>query len=239
MADSAAPLETLLARLRQDAGPRASLRLRRIEALAARMAGSEDPVRAVLEQRLRALLGDPGTAASLAPIRSGADPSPGKGLAALAELRARLRAGHGQASTDAVPQPGGSACHPDASTDDDASGAGPAALPALQAARQTWARLRMVAHLRHVLAEVPDDAGPLHSTVLVHRAIAVMQEAAPGYLQHFLGYADALAALERIAPAPTAAPAPRSPRPSRPSSPANAPAPGKARRQRSTRRRVK
>ena len=33
-------------------------------------------------------------------------------------------------------------------------------------------RLRMQAHLRNVMAEVPDDAGPMHSTVLVHRDIA-------------------------------------------------------------------
>ena len=67
-------------------------------------------------------------------------------------------------------------------------------------------------HLRHVMAEVPDDAGPMHSTVLVHRAIAVMHEVAPGYLQHFLGYADALAALERLCPAPAAAAPTRTPR---------------------------
>lgn len=210
MADSSADLDALLAGLRpQVAGPRTRLRLHRIEALAARMARSEGPVRAVLEQRLERLLAESEATESRGPSQHDAEPRPARGRAALADLLAGLRARDRQAAPDAGPHPPGIQAGPES----DRAAAGFDPLPALQAARQTWARLRMDEHLRHVMAEVPDDAGPMHSTVLVHRAIAVMHEAAPGYLQHFLGYADALAALERHCPAPAIAAPARTPRP--------------------------
>jgi hypothetical protein len=181
----------------------------RIEALAARTAASEGPLRAVLEQRLQQLRTALEPSAPQPPPQPDASPAPANGLAALAGLLATLRAGNRPPSPEAVPHSSGAAPGEEADGVDTEIFT---PLPALQAARQTWARLRMDEHLRHVMAEVPDDAGPMHSTVLVHRAIAVMHEAAPGYLQHFLGHADALAALERISPAPAATPAPRSPR---------------------------
>jgi len=210
MADSATPPDSLPAHADpNDAAPRTRLRQLRIEALAARMAASEGPLRAVLEQRLQQLRAAPERSTPQHPPQPGAGPAPANGLAALADLLATLRAGNRQRPPEAVPPSPGAAPGQEA---DEAGGGVFAPLPALQAARQTWARLRMDEHLRHVMAEVPDDAGPMHSTVLVHRAIAVMHEAAPGYLQHFLGHADALAALERISPAPAATPVPRSPR---------------------------
>jgi hypothetical protein len=45
---------------------------------------------------------------------------------------------------------------------------------------------------------VPQNAGPLNSSSLVHRALSLMRELSPGYLQQFLAYADALSWLEQL-----------------------------------------
>lgn len=206
MGDSAPRRQALPATLdATGAGRGERLRLHRIEALAARMSGLEGRARALLESRLQRLLQD---VAPATPDDGSPPPTPavGSGLAALTQLLAELRAGSASpARPEATRDVPGDRVSPPV-------GPPPPTLPALEVARQTWARLRMDDHLRHVMAEVPDDAGPMHSTVLVHRAIAVMHEAAPGYLQHFLGYADALAALERLCPAPAAAAPTRTPR---------------------------
>lgn len=219
MGDSAPHLQGLLSTLHgAGAGPRERLRLHRAEALARRIAAIEGPARALLEGRLQQLLQDPSPPGRDGGSQASTSITPAPALAGLTRLLEDLRSRSGAHSAGAVahvPKPdfaGDRACAIDAHS---------AALPALEAARQTWAQLRMDDHLRHVMAEVPDDAGPMHSTVLVHRAIAVMHEAAPGYLQHFLGYADALAVLERYCPAPASVPPARAPRP-RPPGPGTA-----------------
>lgn len=202
MGDNAPHLQPLLSTLRVDPPSCGRARLQRIDALAARTATLEPgPVRAVLEDRLRCLIeAVPQQQAGPArPTRA----LPGHGLLALAGLLAELRAR--RASLAAPPAPAGRTEPAAPKRSEDGHGFTP--LPALDAARQAWARLRLDAQLRDVLAEIPDDAGPMHSTVLVHRAIAVMLESAPGYLRHFLGHADALATLERHCPAAAAAPA--------------------------------
>jgi hypothetical protein len=69
--------------------------------------------------------------------------------------------------------------------------------------RQTWAALRLDGQMRRSLEYVPENAGPLNSRSLVHRALSLMQETAPGYLQHLLAYVDALDNLGAVtAPAP-------------------------------------
>lgn len=64
--------------------------------------------------------------------------------------------------------------------------------------QQLWGRIRTDSQLRQSLAAVPEDAGPLHSSALLHRAMTLMQEAAPGYLQHFIAYVDALSWMEQL-----------------------------------------
>jgi hypothetical protein len=71
-------------------------------------------------------------------------------------------------------------------------------LPALEAFRQRWERLRTESHVRQTLEQVPENAGPLNSSTLVHRSIALMSELSPEYLQRFLGYVDALSWLEQL-----------------------------------------
>ncbi|MBY4895931.1 DUF2894 domain-containing protein [Cupriavidus sp. AU9028] len=67
--------------------------------------------------------------------------------------------------------------------------------------RDTWSRVRARGQLRQSLQRVPENAGPLNSSHLLHRALTVMEQASPAYLREFLAYADALAWLEGIAPA--------------------------------------
>ncbi|MFJ0622001.1 DUF2894 domain-containing protein, partial [Bordetella bronchiseptica] len=45
---------------------------------------------------------------------------------------------------------------------------------------------------------VPENAGPLNSSHLAHRSLALMQGLSPGYLQQFLSYVDALGWLEQL-----------------------------------------
>ena len=73
-----------------------------------------------------------------------------------------------------------------------------AELPMLGDFRQLWSRLRTESQLRQSLQPAPANAGPLNSSALAHRAIALMRELSPGYLQHFLGYLDALSWMEQI-----------------------------------------
>lgn len=71
-------------------------------------------------------------------------------------------------------------------------------LPALADFRQYWSTLRADSRLQHSVAHIPTDAGPLNSTALASRAIALMRELSPGYLRAFLAYVDDLAWLEQL-----------------------------------------
>lgn len=61
-----------------------------------------------------------------------------------------------------------------------------------------WSRLSADRRLTQSLAKVPDKAGPLNSHHLVHRALAAMREASPGYFHHFVSQVDALLALDQM-----------------------------------------
>ena len=72
------------------------------------------------------------------------------------------------------------------------------ALPLLQHFPRLWSGLRTDAQVRQSLEPVAADAGPLNSTVLVHRSLTLMRALSPGYLQHFIAYVDALSSLEPL-----------------------------------------
>jgi hypothetical protein len=78
-------------------------------------------------------------------------------------------------------------------------------VPMLDYFRETWSRFSTEKHLRHSLAQVPDNAGPLNSNSLIHRSLALMREVSPGYLRQFLSYVDALSCMEQLA-GPVASP---------------------------------
>ena len=63
--------------------------------------------------------------------------------------------------------------------------------------RQTWARLSVEQRLAQSRSALPDNAGPLNSHHLVHRALTSMRELAPAYLDRFIAYADALLWMEQ------------------------------------------
>jgi hypothetical protein len=73
-----------------------------------------------------------------------------------------------------------------------------AASEMLKEFRKLWSRLRTDSQMRQSLQQVPTNAGPLNSSALVHRAVNLMHDISPGYLQHFLSYVDDLAWLEQM-----------------------------------------
>jgi hypothetical protein len=62
--------------------------------------------------------------------------------------------------------------------------------------RSTWSRLSAEKRLTQSLASVPPNAGPLNSQQLVHRALLLMRELSPAYLERFMSQVDTLLWLE-------------------------------------------
>ena len=63
--------------------------------------------------------------------------------------------------------------------------------------KRTWSRLSADQRLAQSRACLPENAGPLNSQHLVHRSLLLMRELSPEYLEHFVGYIDALQWLEQ------------------------------------------
>lgn len=84
-------------------------------------------------------------------------------------------------------------------------------LPLLDEFRALWSRFSADRQVRQSQEQVHKNAGPLNSNQLVHRALSLMRELSPGYLQQFLSYTDALMWMEQMtaASAPAAKEAPR------------------------------
>jgi hypothetical protein len=92
----------------------------------------------------------------------------------------------------------------------------PAAAPDLQTLdyfRHTWARLAVHRSMNQSLAKTPKNAGPLNSHRLVLRSLEVMREVSPAYLNRFVGYVDALLALDGMGGATPAPPPATTPPP--------------------------
>ncbi|PTW98972.1 DUF2894 domain-containing protein [Achromobacter mucicolens] len=83
-------------------------------------------------------------------------------------------------------------------------------LPLLDEFQTLWSRFSADRQVRQSQEQVHKNAGPLNSNQLVHRALSLMREMSPGYLQQFLSYTDALMWMEQMtasaAPAPKEAP---------------------------------
>jgi len=163
------------------------VRFRFIEALARRAGAQEGEARRILDARLASLLqayaaeaeraaqaGDE-TARESAANAAGAgavpEPAAGQGLAGLAASLAVRGGPCGPAGDD---------------------------MAILDYFRGLWAELRVGRELRQALNNVPENAGPLNSLHLVHQSLMLMHDLAPGYLRHFLSYADTLSWLERM-----------------------------------------
>lgn len=154
--------------MRPELGP--AIRAQLIAALEQRAAGLDGEARRVLDARLAELRALHTDAPGDAPEGEPAARQPGP-LRELADQLAR------EAPADRASYP---------------------ELPALADFRQYWSALRADSRLQHSVAHIPTDAGPLNSTALASRAIALMRELSPGYLRAFLAYADDLAWLEQL-----------------------------------------
>lgn len=77
-------------------------------------------------------------------------------------------------------------------------GAHAAEPPSVDYFRRTWSKVSTNRLLRESRAHVPDNAGPLNSSQLVHRALSVMRAVSPDYLHHALLYVEALSWMEQL-----------------------------------------
>ncbi|WP_243410797.1 DUF2894 domain-containing protein [Pusillimonas noertemannii] len=80
-------------------------------------------------------------------------------------------------------------------------------LPEVDYFQKTWSRLSTGLRLQQSQRQVPENAGPLNSSHLIHRSLLLMQERSPGYLQHFLSYIDTLSWMEQLTADTTLPPA--------------------------------
>lgn len=205
-----------------------------LDALATRTQAQTGATRALLEARLDALLAEYRTRIGQARARRRKAATQAVSEAGpLAELLDALNAGAQQRfaardETHAVSQVGtrsGTAPDAGAGAAADAATMPPAAahypqLPALDEFQRLWEEVRTARQLRQSLEPAPEDAGPLNSHLLVHRALTLMHDIAPGYLRHFLGYVDALSWMAQLqGGADPDADAPRLPSGARPSKP--------------------
>ena len=71
-------------------------------------------------------------------------------------------------------------------------------LPLLDEFKTTWIKLSANRQLERAQEQVPDNAGPLHSSRLVTQALALMQQLSPAYLHTFMAYVDALSWTQQL-----------------------------------------
>lgn len=181
----------------------------RQEALARRAERTSAGVRAVLDERLAQLRAAHVSAPTVAPH----GPPDGAGAArGTGPQRTPLSALLEHLAARAHPTPEGAAASPPMHAD-----AG-----ALDEMRRICTRVRSESRTRQALTRAPANAGPLNSGHLVHRALTLMREVSPGYLEAFMAHVETLAWLEDLSapstPAPTGARSP-APRPKRPRTP--------------------
>jgi hypothetical protein len=167
------------------------LRFALMTALAQRAARHDGALRQRLDTRLRELAD---AYAALPPRPQAADSPRGTGASPLKQLLDRF---------GTTPRPDAAAQVAAALAPSETGEATPAAdlaapMPVLDEFQQLWTRIRIDGLLRQCLDGLPEDAGPLHSSVLTYRAMALMREVCPDYLQHFVAYTDALSWLEQL-----------------------------------------
>jgi hypothetical protein len=180
------------------------VRLHFIETLAKRTAVQSGEARRLLDERLRQLLsayGEDFEKAVPEAVAAVAQPLPRGALAELVEHIARQ-----SSLPEEAPAPSDGAVPIRASAAN--SAAAPAELKTMRYFRGTWSRLSADRRLTQSLAKMPENAGPLNSHHLVHRALILMRDLSPEYLNRFMTYVDTLLWVEQMqvgqASAPTA-----------------------------------
>lgn len=173
------------------------VRFHLMDALDRRAAAYGGPARQLLDDRLAALLQAYEAELDVAAVRPEAAPPPdAPGHGPLAELIAHIA--NSGAADDGCPDAAGlRAAYPE--------------VQMLDYFRAVWSRVSADRQVRQSQEQVHKNAGPLNSNQLVHRALSLMRELSPGYLQQFLSYTDALMWMEQMTAA-AAAPAKEAPR---------------------------
>jgi hypothetical protein len=154
------------------------VRFRLAEALARRATAHAGAARRVIDDKLAALM----AALAGSPRQAGAERSAGRAPGGLAQL---------------VDHASRQKCAPVLEPAGPARGTHAVAPPALHFFKRTWSRLSADQRLAQSRASLPDNAGPLNSHHLVHRSLTLMRELSPDYLEHFVGYVDALQWVEQ------------------------------------------
>lgn len=72
--------------------------------------------------------------------------------------------------------------------------------------RNTWSKLSVERQVNQALGQAPKNAGPINSHVVALRALAVMRDTSPDYLNRFMSYMDTLLCLEQGDRGPPLAP---------------------------------
>lgn len=215
-ADQGADSSDRLAALQQRGADRIDpVRFRFIEALARRARGVQGPARAILDGKLDQALQDYSQRFELALIdarealakhpdaadeleclfnagdfralrQSVAKLENGGGQTPLADLTAYLGQ-HSLVDLDAPPVAHG-----------EPQVISPMELKAVRRFRNTWSKLSVEQQLAQAQAQVPENAGPLNSHLLMLRSFQLMRDISPDYLNHFMSYVDTLLWLEQV-----------------------------------------
>ena len=180
---AAPPPEELLAQLREAGAPtRDPVGWHYVQALAARSQQQRSPVQAQLRGKLQAALDTLAQRLNdLAPSAPTPVPrsAPTPALAALTHERERLQRAQAPSST---PWSAPSSPSPDS--------------PRVRQVRRQLGRMRVQKQLSQALAQAPHNAGPINSQMLVLRALALLRERSPDYLNRLMTEVDTLLCLE-------------------------------------------
>lgn len=68
--------------------------------------------------------------------------------------------------------------------------------PRVQQFRKQLRKISVQKQVSHAIAQAPQNAGPINSHMLVLRALGLMRELSPDYLQRFMAYVNTLVVLE-------------------------------------------
>jgi len=172
------------------------VRFRLVESMVRRASAHRGSTRQVLDEKVSSLLLALSETVALAearPIQADTPahpglPAPGE-LARLVAHTARHKPGGVNAVVTSAPGMAPAATRP--------SHDSPVDPTTLQFFRRTWSRLSADQRLAQSRSSLPDNAGPLNSQHLVHRALNVMRELSPDYFDLFISHVDTLLWLER------------------------------------------
>jgi hypothetical protein len=176
----AAALQARIAALRDLAARADPVRLRYVEALAARVSRQTDPVRGLLYDKLAAAVaaceqrcaGQP----PIAPRKKGGAIA----RTPLAELNQHARA-----------------AAPRANASDRGEAAGLDELPNARRFRRAWLGTHTQEQVQQAAGRKPANAGPLNSHALVLESLAIMSRLSPDYLRRFVVHVQALQWLDQ------------------------------------------